>query len=635
MINTRGYLTNYGGSQDWPSLDMTTRVKYLIHIATDCGVPLGHSPANEVYNNTIGEALLEAQVSSWSDYPSIVGASSYTHSRTGYSTNFSGTYSQILTKFYNACLNNATWFKSTKNSFGMHSSDDNRAAGWNGTTLGLYLGRAMLADLFLAEQPTVANANGSYAVYPGGAVTFSSAGSYDPDSITWNSDGTYYNNGGGFSCAWDLNGDGTFETSGASPTRSYSQLASLVGYTEGRQITLRVADTEPGVYQKTSTATAMLAVYANPIANALPQYSARPGESVLFSADAYDPDGGSIEQWLWDLTGDGQYNNYSGTGSLTYNEIVAQGVPVGESKNIYLKVVDNEGQVGYDTAELYLLPAEPNEVTLGLADNGSPAPGLHSYTLTANGTGITTLSKFTIDGAVHQVFHAGQPSEWIGDGSASWSDESDSFVIFGQMRLPDLGGNEWDYDTYPEGPPDKFTEEKILGGADSGMGTLNNFNEGLGAFDAYIELSKPSTTPQPVELMQLVVAEDSGFTANVKLLTYSYYDPQTGQPGVKEHFLSYTLPGVFLPGDANHDGFVDERDAAAMAQNWLSSGDWADGDFNNDGLVDERDAALLAANWTGSPQAAVPEPGAWILLAFAALLVWTMYAGFSFSGCTD
>lgn len=127
----------------------------------------------------------------------------------------------------------------------------------------------MLADLFLAEKPTVAEANGGYAVNPGGSVTFSSTGSYDPDSITWNSSGSYSNNGGSFNGTWDLDGDGTYETTGASPTLSHAQLVSLVSYTEGKTITLRVADTDPGVYQKNATDTATIAVYSNPTADAL------------------------------------------------------------------------------------------------------------------------------------------------------------------------------------------------------------------------------------------------------------------------------------------------------------------------------------------------------------------------------
>jgi hypothetical protein len=75
----------------------------------------------------------------------------------------------------------------------------------------------------------------------------------------------------------------------------------------------------------------------------------------------------------------------------------------------------------------------------------------------------------------------------------------------------------------------------------------------------------------------------------------------------------------WIPGDANHDGAVDAADAAAMAGSWGQSGKgWEDGDFNHDGTVGPADASILAANWGGTAEshaAAVPEPGALVLLA--------------------
>ncbi|MBN2023037.1 MAG: hypothetical protein JW809_09615 [Pirellulales bacterium] len=73
-------------------------------------------------------------------------------------------------------------------------------------------------------------------------------------------------------------------------------------------------------------------------------------------------------------------------------------------------------------------------------------------------------------------------------------------------------------------------------------------------------------------------------------------------------------PGA--PGDANNDGFVDDEDAAILAAHWLGAAtDGAlQGDFNNDFVVDDLDLAILAANWNPAGGAAVPEPGALVLL---------------------
>ena len=70
-----------------------------------------------------------------------------------------------------------------------------------------------------------------------------------------------------------------------------------------------------------------------------------------------------------------------------------------------------------------------------------------------------------------------------------------------------------------------------------------------------------------------------------------------------------------LPGDANHDGYVDADDAAILAEHWQQNTDaaWRHGDFNYDGKVNDIDATLMAANW--HPQTiSVPEPVASALL---------------------
>lgn len=249
-------------------------------------------------------------------------------------------------------------------------------------------------------------------------------------------------------------------------------------------------------------------------------------------------------------------------------------------------------------------------ITLGLVDNGCPAAGFRSYTLTATGPGITTLAKFIIDGELHQVFHGGEPSEWLNDGSALYSDACDSHVIFGNLRIPDLNG----------AGTEKVTKETITGGGESGMGTLNNFDEASNSYDAYMRLNPNVDDPdETVELMQLVVENGKGFSIDLDLLSTHNHDENSGGMTVKTNKLSLSLTSARGPGDANRDGFIDENDASILAQHWQQTGDWDAGDFNGDGVVNDIDAALLAANWTGSPSASVPEPGRF-LLCFPMLL---------------
>jgi hypothetical protein len=154
-IVARSYIDTAGVSpsgNNWNSLDETTRLKYLMHNTTDVGVPMGHSPANQVFVDSGKEAYLELQVSTWSTYPTVAGTTYYTHTKNGYSEDFDGTRDTIINKFYNACLNNATWSKNNLAGFPyFHDYNDYRAAGWNGTTIALMLQRVIFVDYFLGQ----------------------------------------------------------------------------------------------------------------------------------------------------------------------------------------------------------------------------------------------------------------------------------------------------------------------------------------------------------------------------------------------------------------------------------------------------------------------------------------------------
>lgn len=276
------------------------------------------------------------------------------------------------------------------------------------------------------------------------------------------------------------------------------------------------------------------------------------------------------------------------------------------------------------------LPDPAVEVKLGIVDNGCPTVGLHSYTLTATGPGITSLSKFTIDGKVHQVFDSeGNASEWLGDGSASATEETDSYVIFGNLRIPDLGGESWDYDAYPEGPPVKVTKEEIIDSGNSGMGTLSNYDDSITPiWDSYLKTGAPSADDEVVEMMQLVVADGGGFTINLSLVTTTDHDPTTGELTLTTHDLTFSLP-TLTAGDANGDGVVDALDAGVLAENWQkpSGATFAEGDFNLDGAVNDLDAAILAANWNAPPgNVSVPEPEISVLFGgVMTMLLLTLY----------
>ncbi|MBN1553339.1 MAG: PEP-CTERM sorting domain-containing protein [Phycisphaerae bacterium] len=223
---------------DWQGLDETTRLQYMTHNATDVGVPIGHAPA--CYNpggftDTGKEAYLEAQVSTWSDYPSVYGTCNFTNSKTGHSYSYTGTYDEIINTHYNACRDNMSWSKTHLGGFPYFTDyEDYSAAGWNGTKIALLLQRMVLVDYFLAKQSPVASATGAdRVVYPGQTVHFNASNSYDPDEILWQSNGTYYNLGTNpdtdLEYYWDFNGDGTWDWIDDDPyvNMTYNQLLAL------------------------------------------------------------------------------------------------------------------------------------------------------------------------------------------------------------------------------------------------------------------------------------------------------------------------------------------------------------------------------------------------------------------------
>jgi T5SS/PEP-CTERM-associated repeat protein len=90
------------------------------------------------------------------------------------------------------------------------------------------------------------------------------------------------------------------------------------------------------------------------------------------------------------------------------------------------------------------------------------------------------------------------------------------------------------------------------------------------------------------------------------------------------------IPAVRIPGDANEDGIVNDKDASIVGAHWMATGAaWEDGDFNDDEVVNDKDAALLAAYWgytAPSESADVPEPSTLLLLSIGSLVL-LVYAG--------
>jgi YD repeat-containing protein len=169
------------------------------------------------------------------------------------------------------------------------------------------------------RKPTAALSVSPAGLRPNQPVTFSAAGSSDPDgSIT--------------KYEWDLDGNGTFETdtgSSATTTKTYTSEQSLT-------VKVRVTDNAFG----TDVASKAIVIGNQPptAAFSYTPSSVNVNQATTFDASASADTDGSIASYAWDFDGDGTYDvtTASPTTSRTFT--------TAGSRTVTLKVTDNEGK---------------------------------------------------------------------------------------------------------------------------------------------------------------------------------------------------------------------------------------------------------------------------------------------------
>ena len=169
---------------------------------------------------------------------------------------------------------------------------------------------------------------------------------------------------------WDLNGDGSTDKHGATATWSYPVPGPVSvrlhvtgdGNRTGdavRTVSVQAASSGGGPVPIPPVASFTIAPAA-PVAN----------QPVLFTSTSGDPDGTLVEQ-VWDLNGDGNYDN--GGGSTASRSFADAGSYV-----VGLRVTDNAGLVSFDSHILAVAPVP-----------GAPAP-------TQTSGGLRLLSPFPV-----------------------------------------------------------------------------------------------------------------------------------------------------------------------------------------------------------------------------------------------
>ena len=719
----------------WSDVDEITKLQYLGHNCGDSTVPVDHYPANTVFQNGTAQNSLELQVET--------GGGGYAHSlgdatwSNNISFSYTGTYDQIMTAHYNAVRANAGWYQNAWNAVEWYEpwkySDVNHTAGWTGVNQGSKFARVIFTDYFLSRKDTVANiASSSYAVNPGGSVSFSSAGSQDPDSVTWNSDASYYNNGGGLSSIlWDFNNDGTYDASGASPGKSHGELVSLVGYTEGRTISLRVTDNEGkaayaaatlavysnptaeanGVYSVyegglvqfvgsggdadggsvsyawdrdnnggyetggqnptfgygtwapseaghtvvlrvtdnenvTTTDTAVVRVYSNPTAAGRAQYGwlGKTGDvpsewdwDNLVDDNSSDADGGNITTWAWDLNNDGTYDTSGGSSNqVYYSQFAALGITANENHTVTLRVTDNEGQtktISGISIPILVNPVADSVATASAWQNGNSAQlsgsgydpdggGITQYRWDINNDGTWDITTSSATLSYNDLVGAGYnlaPSEagytvrfGVVDNDVDitgwWAGEATDTTTLCLYSLPTADALE----TYTVEPGSSVAFSAW--GSDADGGGISQWLwdlDGDGLYDDFFGTGSMAYA----DLLGLGL--DLGEWLTIGLMVID----NEGQAAYDSALLAL-YPSIL--GDANGDGVVDINDLSLLASSYGEEGGWDGGDFTLDGTIDINDLSVLAGNYgatsSGDPTA-IPEPTTLSLLAFGALAV--------------
>jgi PKD repeat protein len=224
------------------------------------------------------------------------------------------------------------------------------------------LNASTIAEQFNSDSTNkrpVASLEAPNSAKPGTLVNFDASASKDPD-------------GSIVKYEWDLNGDGTYETSGTSPK------ASQTYPNEGKiSVSLRVTDNEGATAVATKTITIAQNQPPNAAFTALPNPAAT-GEQVNFDASGSNDPDGTVAKYEWDLDGNGSYETDTGT-----TPIASRAYAVAAEVNVGLRVTDNQGS---STTTSHSVSISSNE-QISYADAVHDTPGLLDYWRMGDSTG--------------------------------------------------------------------------------------------------------------------------------------------------------------------------------------------------------------------------------------------------------
>ncbi len=190
------------------------------------------------------------------------------------------------------------------------------------------------------NQPPVAEAGGPYIVAEGGSAMLDGTASNDPDV------------GNTLTFAWDLDGDGVFETPGETST-----FAGLDG-PASHPVTLQVCDPDAAC---NTDATTVDVTNVAPTAQAGADVTTYRNAPVSLAGTWTDP-AASLDDpyaWTWDLAGDGTAD---ASGSAAYGETATAAAAFATEGvyNLTFAVTDADGASGQDSVRITVLNHAPD-----------------------------------------------------------------------------------------------------------------------------------------------------------------------------------------------------------------------------------------------------------------------------------
>jgi PKD repeat protein len=187
------------------------------------------------------------------------------------------------------------------------------------------------------------------------------------DTVTFQSTSAAWGDGNHIvSYEWDLDGNGSFETSGpATVSRSYPSPRSF-------EVRLRVTDASQPAQSDVATRRITIANRAPVASFRWSPTVPRANEPVAFTSTATDADGRVVEQY-WDLDGNGKFDN--GGGATALRSFAAPGTYL-----VGLRVVDNDG-----SSSMVSLPISV-----------APGPSTAVPTIVNQQTGLRLMNPFPI-----------------------------------------------------------------------------------------------------------------------------------------------------------------------------------------------------------------------------------------------